>query len=248
MPARRPSTRHAGWRRSKRRGSCGSHSPAASSSASARRESERMDSLAALAGLHARHGHIQEVILQNFVPHQRYYGQEPAEIADEAAREYWRTGVADGRPELPLPDVGLPGEHRGHEAADRRGPAADARRRHPDPTQPRRLVGRARGCGRDRPRRSLGQRRSHLPRAPVPLAPPGAQGASEGRVALTERLCVYPQYIDQDWIAQGVMDTIKVKYWSFIPRRGLWAHRAAHADRAEPRPGCDRARAARGRP
>ena len=40
-----------------------------------------------------RHGHIQEVILQNFVPHQRYYGQEPAEIADAAAREYWRTGV-----------------------------------------------------------------------------------------------------------------------------------------------------------
>ncbi|MGD1059138.1 MAG: 5-amino-6-(D-ribitylamino)uracil--L-tyrosine 4-hydroxyphenyl transferase CofH [Solirubrobacteraceae bacterium] len=39
-------------------------------------------------------------------------------------------------------------------------------------------------------------------------------------VALTERLCVYPQYIDQDWIAQGVLDTIKVKYWSFIPRRG----------------------------
>ncbi len=39
-------------------------------------------------------------------------------------------------------------------------------------------------------------------------------------VALTERLCVYPRYIDQDWIAQGVLDTIKVKYWSFIPRRG----------------------------
>ena len=38
--------------------------------------------------------------------------------------------------------------------------------------------------------------------------------------ALTERLCVYPQYIDPDWIAQGVLDTIKLKYWSFIPRRG----------------------------
>src|SRR5437660_934216 len=51
----------------------------------------------------ARHGHIQEVILQNFVPHQRYYGQEPAEIADAAATDYWRTGVAHG-PQLPLPD------------------------------------------------------------------------------------------------------------------------------------------------
>ena len=27
--------------------------------------------------------------------------------------------------------------------------------------------------------------------------------------ALTERLCVYPQYIEPDWIAQGVLDTIK---------------------------------------
>jgi FO synthase len=38
--------------------------------------------------------------------------------------------------------------------------------------------------------------------------------------ALTERLCVYPQYIDPSWVAQGVLDTIKLKYWSFIPRRG----------------------------
>ena len=71
-------------------------------------EQERMDSLAALAEVHERHGHIQEVILQNFVPHQRYYGQEPAEIAEQAAREYWRTGVADGRPDLELPGWATP--------------------------------------------------------------------------------------------------------------------------------------------
>ena len=46
--------------------------------------------------------------------------REPAEIADAAAREYWRTGVADGRPRAAAARVGLPGEHRGHEAADRR--------------------------------------------------------------------------------------------------------------------------------
>ena len=45
----------------------------------------------ALAELHERYGHIQEVILQNYVPHERYYGREPAEIADAATREYWRT-------------------------------------------------------------------------------------------------------------------------------------------------------------
>jgi FO synthase len=38
--------------------------------------------------------------------------------------------------------------------------------------------------------------------------------------ALTERLCVYPQYMDPHWLEQGVLDVIKVKYWSFIPRRG----------------------------
>src|ERR671922_1936857 len=43
--------------------------------------------------------------------------------------------------------------------------------------------------------------------------------AADG-VALTERLCVYPRYIDPDWVSQGVLDVIKTKYWSFIPRRG----------------------------
>jgi FO synthase len=38
--------------------------------------------------------------------------------------------------------------------------------------------------------------------------------------ALTERLCVYPQYMDPDWLEQHVLDVIKRKYWSFIPRRG----------------------------
>jgi len=38
--------------------------------------------------------------------------------------------------------------------------------------------------------------------------------------ALTERLCVYPQYMDSGWLEQGVLDVIKLRYWSFIPRRG----------------------------
>src|SRR5205823_5007091 len=65
-------------------------------------EDDRMASLEALAQLHQRHGHIQEVILQNFVPHQSYYGREPARIADAAAREYWRTGIGHG-PSLDAP-------------------------------------------------------------------------------------------------------------------------------------------------
>src|SRR3712207_2833977 len=38
--------------------------------------------------------------------------------------------------------------------------------------------------------------------------------------ALTERLCVYPQYIDASWLDQGVLDVIKRDFWSFIPRSG----------------------------
>src|ERR687887_438420 len=49
-------------------------------------EEERIASLEALAAVHERHGHIQEVILQNFVPHPSYYGRDVARIADAAAR------------------------------------------------------------------------------------------------------------------------------------------------------------------
>src|SRR5947207_6857635 len=45
---------------------------------------DRVAALRALADVHAEYGHLQEVILQNFVPHPRYYGPEVAEIADEA--------------------------------------------------------------------------------------------------------------------------------------------------------------------
>ena len=42
----------------------------------------------------------------------------------------------------------------------------------------------------------------------------------EDGVALTERLCVYPRYIDAEWLAPAVLDTIRTRYWTFIPRRG----------------------------
>ncbi len=67
---------------------------------------ERLASLEAIAALHAQYGHIQEVILQNFVPHQSYYGQEPAEIAEAAARRYWQTGVRDREVEIELVGTG----------------------------------------------------------------------------------------------------------------------------------------------
>src|ERR671915_559539 len=47
---------------------------------------ERVAALEALAEVQREYGHLQEVILQNFVPPPRYYGAEPAEIAAEAQR------------------------------------------------------------------------------------------------------------------------------------------------------------------
>src|SRR3954447_18654683 len=68
---------------------------------------ERVDALAALAEVHAEHGHLQEVILQNFVPHRRYHGEEPADIASGAADDYWRTGL-NAPPELEPPEWATP--------------------------------------------------------------------------------------------------------------------------------------------
>src|SRR3954453_7556348 len=68
---------------------------------------ERIGALEAIAAVHAEYGHIQEVILQNFVPHPRYYGQEVAEIADRASRQQWSGETTVGS-ELPLPAWATP--------------------------------------------------------------------------------------------------------------------------------------------
>ena len=58
------------------------------------------------------------------------------------------------------------------------------------------------------------------PEHPFPSLHQVRRRLQEDGFALTERLCVYPQYIDPEWLAQGVLDTIRSRYWSFIPRRG----------------------------
>ncbi|HLM84673.1 MAG TPA: 5-amino-6-(D-ribitylamino)uracil--L-tyrosine 4-hydroxyphenyl transferase CofH [Solirubrobacteraceae bacterium] len=183
-------------------------------------EQERIESLEALATAHAEHGHIQEVILQNFVPHQRYYGQEPAQIADAAAREYWRTGVADSRPELALPEWACPVN-----VEDMKRLIAETRRLMPDvgiqvPPNLADWWGELVAAGAT-DLGGLSANGDHIsPEHPFPSPHQVRKDLQRDGYALTERLCVYPQYIDPEWVAQGVMDTIKVKYWSFIPRRG----------------------------
>jgi FO synthase len=200
-------------------------------------EQERVASLEALAAVHAQYGHIQEIILQNFVPHQRYYGQEPAEIADEAARAYWRTGVAEGPPEMPLPAWASP-----ISIEDMQRLIAETRRLMPDvgiqvPPNladwwPELVAAGATDLG------GLSANGDHIsPEHPFPSPHQVRKRLQADGYALTERLCVYPQYIDSDWIAQGVLDTIKLKYWSFIPRRGSGRQDPPFAIRSDAVPG-----------
>src|SRR5579863_1366918 len=180
---------------------------------------DRITALEALAAVHAEYGHIQELIIQNFVPHRRYYGEEPAEVATAAAEEYWRTGL--GRhPTLPLPawarEVTL------EEIAD---VIAAARELLPDvgiqiPPNlsehwPALVAAGATDLG------GLSSNGDHIsPEHPFPSPHQVRRRLAEDGIALTERLCVYARYIDPEFIARGVLDVITARYWSFIPRRG----------------------------
>jgi FO synthase len=182
-------------------------------------EEERMASLAALAELHDRHGHLQEVILQNFVPHETYYGREPADIADAAASDYWRTGVGHG-PQLRAPAWACPVT-----LEDCRRLIAEARRLMPDvgiqvPPNlsdwwPELVAAGATDLG------GLSANGDHIsPEHPFPSPAQVRKRLALDGYALSERLCVYPEYIDPAWLSAPVLDVVTARYWSFIPRRG----------------------------
>jgi FO synthase len=181
---------------------------------------ERAESLRALATVHAEHGHIQEVILQNFVPHQRYYGREPAQIADAAAREYWRTGIGSGRPALPSPEWASP-----IDIEEMKRLVALARELMPEvaiqvPPNLSDWWGELVAAGAS-DLGGLSANGDHIsPEHPFPSPQQVRRKLQRDGHALAERLCVYPRYIDPEWLAPAVLDTIKRCYWSFIPRRG----------------------------
>ena len=189
---------------------------------------ERIESLEALAALHGKYGHIQEVILQNFVPHPNYYGQEPADIADEASRRRWTADAdsglsgsegGEGEPGgLPLPSWACPVS-----IEDLKFLITETRRQMPDvgiQVPPNlsdwwsELVeAGATDLG------GLSANGDHIsPEHPFPSPHQVRKQLAPEGFALTERLCVYPQYMNADWMEQGVLDVIKLKYWSFIPR------------------------------
>jgi FO synthase len=182
-------------------------------------EEERMESLAALATVHAEFGHLQEVILQNFVPHENYYGREPADIADAAAREYWRTGV--GAP----PELDAPAWASEVTLEDMKRLVAECRRLMPDvgvqvpPNLADWWVDLVRAGATDLG--GLSANGDHIsPEHPFPSPHQVRKRLQPEGYALTERLCVYPQYISPEWVAPGVLDTIRQRYWSHIPQRG----------------------------
>jgi FO synthase len=184
-------------------------------------EEERIASLEALAAVSERHGHLQEVILQNFVPHPSYYGREVAEIADQAARERWAEGQIVAGDEAPgLPDWATP-----ITLDDMKLLIRECRRLMPEvgiqvPPNLSDWWGElvregATDLG------GLSANGDHIsPEQPFPSPHQVRQQLGPRGYALTERLCAYPQYLDPDWMEQGVLDLVKLKYWSFIPRKG----------------------------
>ena len=182
-------------------------------------EDDRVAALEALAAVHAEHGHLQEVILQNFVPHRRYYGEEPAEIATGAAEQYWRTGLSDA-PHRDLPawagpiSIGDMERLIGH--AERLLPGVGIQVP-PNLADwwPRLVAAGATDLG------GLSANGDHIsPEHPFPSPAHVRKRLAQDGVALSERLCVYGRYIDPEWVDQSVLDVVKAKYWSFIPRGG----------------------------
>jgi FO synthase len=186
---------------------------------------ERVAALEALAKVHSAYGHLQEVILQNFVPHPRYYGAEPAEIADEAqngeraARASVRSRAVHGEP------VAMPAWADPVSLDEMRELVRECRRLMPDvgvqipPNLSDWWLPLVEEGATDLG--GLSANGDHIsPEHPFPSVHRMRKELQPRGYALTERLCVYPQYMDPDWLEQGVLDVVKLKYWSFIPRRG----------------------------
>jgi len=189
-------------------------------------EEERVGSLEAIAATHGEYGHIQEVILQNFVPHPRYYGAEVAEIADAASKERWTSangGSSASRPgasDVPPPEWATPVS-----IDEMKRLIAESTRLMPDvgvqvPPNladwwPELVEAGATDLG------GLSANGDHIsPEEPFPSPHQVRKQLGPRGYALTERLCAYPQYLDPKWMEQSVLDVVKLKYWSFIPRRG----------------------------
>ena len=191
---------------------------------------ERTASLEALARLNERYGHIQEVIIQNFVPHPDYYGREPAEIAARESDRRWAaggsSGLADSAPEdggesrVPLPEWACP-----ISLDDLVSLIAQTSELMPGvgiqvPPNlsgwwPELVEAGATDLG------GLSANGDHIsPEHPFPSPAEAGRELRERDVALSERLCVYPRYMNREWVDPLVLEVIEGRYRSFMPRDG----------------------------
>ncbi|MEH3052727.1 MAG: 5-amino-6-(D-ribitylamino)uracil--L-tyrosine 4-hydroxyphenyl transferase CofH [Patulibacter minatonensis] len=177
---------------------------------------ERLASIDALAEVHREHGHLQEIILQNFVPHRTYYGEDTGEVATEAAEQYWRTGlgtppqhaapawsceitlddmvelIAYTRESLPEIAIQVPPNLSDHWPALVHAGATD-------------LGG-------------LSANGDHIsPEHPFPSPKQVRERLAPDGYALAERLCAHEAFLTPEWIATPVMDVLRTKYWTFLP-------------------------------
>ena len=76
------------------------------------------------------------------------------------------------------------------------------------------------------------------PEHPFPSPAPGPQAAGRATGSpCPERLCVYPEYIDREWIAEPVMDVIKQPLLVLHPAAGRRAPGELHGGRRPARRG-----------
>ena len=184
------------------------------------RPEDRVTALETLAAVHAEHGHLQEVILQNVVPHRRYYGQEPAEIATEAAERFWRTGLRE--PEAG-PDGGLPGWANPVTLEELRELVAVARELFGDEVGiqvppnlsefwPELVAAGATDLG------GLSANGDHIsPELPFPSPRQVAGRLAQDGVAVRERLCAYRHFLTPAWQDPRVLAVAREHHPTFVP-------------------------------
>ena len=177
---------------------------------------ERIASLEALGAVQREYGHLQEVILQNFVPHRRYYGEDTGAVATAAAEEYWRTGL--GSPpvhaapawasEVTIEDV-VDLIHATRELV----PGAQIQVP-PNLSDhwPELVRAGATDLG------GLSSNGDHIsPEHPFPSPKQVRERLEPEGYSLAERLCAHEAYLTPEWIAEPVLDLVRTRYWGFLP-------------------------------
>ena len=164
------------------------------------------------------YGHIQEVILQNFVP-------APALLRRGAGgdRDRRRGGLLAHRvrapPRAAAAGMGVRGRHRRSAANWSRSrasccPMSASRCRRTSRSWPELVAAGATDLGGLSPTATTSRPSTRSPRRR--RAPPARRGRRRAdRAPLRLRA-----HIDREWLSQGVLDVINSRYWSFIPRRG----------------------------